>query len=158
MTAELEGLSDVANASVPRAPDHADVGVVGVEDLHLQPHAGELDDYKVTGDDLVSAAEVLPATPQHYVPLEHLHLDPELSPLVGIEADDVDRPLLHHRPLVGELEDYKVAADRSLLHHRPEFTWGDEHGDVFLVTGLHVEPDRFPCTLFVSGPRPPASA
>ena len=89
----------------------------------------------------MSAAEVLPAAPQHHVPLEHMHLDPKLAPLVGGEADDTRR-----------------AANQPLLHHRSELTRDDEHGDVLLVSDLHVEPDRFPCTLFVSGPRPPASA
>ena len=69
----------------------ADVGAVGVEDLHLQPQARDLEDYKVVGEDLMPVAEVLPAAPQHHVPLEHQYLDPELAPLVGGEAHDARR-------------------------------------------------------------------
>ena len=74
------------------------------------------------------------------MPLEHLHLDPELAPLVGGEADDARR-----------------TDDQPLLHHRPEGGRDDEHGDVLLVMYLHVEPDRFPCILLMAGPWPPAA-
>lgn len=134
-------MSNVADAAVLEAPDPADVGAIGVEDLHLEPQDVELEDYKVVVDDLVPAAEVPLAAPQHNVPPEVLRLDPELTPLVGGEADDTGR-----------------AGDQPLLHHGPEFKRDDEHGDVLLVPDLHVELDRFTCSLLVAGPRPPASA
>lgn len=35
--------------------------------------------------------EVHPAVPENHMPLEHLHLDPKLTSLIGGEADDADR-------------------------------------------------------------------
>ena len=68
LTDKLHGMRDVIDATVLGTPDPADVRGVGVENPHLQPQA--------TGDDLVPAAEVLPAALEHHVPVEHLHLDP----------------------------------------------------------------------------------
>jgi hypothetical protein len=53
------GITDVADTDVLRAPEPANVGGVGVVDLHPQAQTRESQDEQVAGDDPVSPAEVL---------------------------------------------------------------------------------------------------
>lgn len=47
-------MADVADETMLRAPDPADVGGAGVVDLHLQAEPGEPQNGQVTGDDPVT--------------------------------------------------------------------------------------------------------
>uniref|UniRef100_N1QVX5 Uncharacterized protein n=1 Tax=Aegilops tauschii TaxID=37682 RepID=N1QVX5_AEGTA len=92
---------------------------------------------RVTGDDPVAAAEVVPAPGKHHVPLKVLDLHLEHAPLVRRQSDYAREPL----------------DDQPGVHHLHELARDDEHGEVLVVLDLLVEAQRLPAPLLVALPR-----